>query len=194
MTMTAASLARRADAVLVLVDIQERLAAAMTERDDVVCAATRLARTAALVGVPMIVTRQYPQGLGPTDAELENALLRLAEEGATVLGVDKTAFCCPSESEFLEVLSATGRGQVVLTGMETHICIAQTALGLAARGLEVQVAADACCSRDRTMHDIALDRLRAAGVVVTSSESVMYELVERAATEEFRHLLQIVKG
>jgi nicotinamidase-related amidase len=194
MTAQVAALARRADAVLVLIDLQERLAAAMVERESVVSAAVRLARAAALVGVPMVVTRQYPQGLGPTDAELERALLKLAEEGATVVSVDKTAFNCASEPEFIDALNATGRSQVVLAGMETHICIAQTALGLVSREFEVQVAADACCSRERSMHDIALDRLRAAGVAVTTSESVMYELVERAATDEFRLLLGIVKG
>ena len=194
MTTTAAGLAHRTDAVLVLIDIQERLAAAMAEREDVVRAATRMARSAALVGVPVVFTRQYPQGLGPTDAELESTLLRLAEDGATVLGVDKTAFCCVSEPDFLDVLKATGRNQTVLAGMETHICVTQTALELSSLGYHVQVAGDACCSRARSMHDLALDRMRAAGIVVTSSESVMYELVERAATDEFRHLLEIVKG
>lgn len=195
MTGTTAALVRRADAIVVLVDIQERLAAAMSERDAVVRAAVRLARTAALVGVPLVVTRQYPQGLGPTDAEIENALLRLAEEGATLVSVDKTTFDCTAEPEFLEALAATARRQVIISGMETHICVTQTALALAARGFDVQVAADACCSRERALHDIALERLRASGVVtVTSSESAMYELVGRAATDEFRALLAIVKG
>lgn len=195
MTPVPATLARRADAALVLIDVQERLSAAMSERDVVVTAGIRLARVAALVGVPIVVTRQYPQGLGPTDAELENALLRLAEEGATVLSVDKTTFDCTAEQAFNDVLTATARRQAIIAGMETHICVTQTALSLAARGLDVQVVADGCCSRERALHDIALDRLRATGVVtVTSSESAMYELVGRAATDEFRALLSIVKS
>lgn len=195
MTASTLTLARRTEAVLVIVDVQERLAAAMPERDAVVYACARLARTAALVRVPLIVTRQYPQGLGPTDTELEDTLLRLAEEGATVVSVDKTTFDCTAEPEFLEAIAATARSQIILAGMETHICMTQTAIGLAARGFEVQVAADACCSRERALHDIALDRLRASGAIaVTTSESVMYELVGRAATDEFRALLSIVKG
>lgn len=194
MTGSAAALARRTDAVLILIDVQERLAAAMNRRAEVVSACTRLARAAALVGVPIIATRQYPAGLGPTDAELENALVRLAEEGATVLGVDKTTFDCCAEPEFLDALAACARLQVIVAGMETHICVTQTALDLTTRGFEVQVAADAVCSREPVIHEVALDRMRAAGVVVTSSESVMYELVGRAATDEFRALLAIVKG
>jgi isochorismate hydrolase len=182
----------RERAVLVIVDIQERLAAVMDRRDQVVAATSRLARTAALVDVPIIVTRQYPEGLGGTTPDLESVLVDLAQEGAHVSGVDKTAFCCAREHEFLEALSATGRSQVILTGMETHICVTQTALALLDE-YQVQVAADACCSRDDSNHDLALDRLRSAGAVVTTSESVMYEAVGRAATDEFKALLKIVK-
>lgn len=188
------TLADRGKAVLVLIDVQEKLAAAMSERERVLAAAVRMLRAFALVGAPIMFTRQYPEGLGPTEPVIEDALLALAEEGATVIGVDKTAFCACREPGFLDALDARDRPQVVLAGMETHICITQTALDLVSRGFQVHVAADACCSQDVGMHDIALDRLRSAGVVVTSSESVMYELVGRAATEEFRSLLRIVKG
>lgn len=184
----------RDDLVLVIIDIQERLADVMEMRGQVVSAAIRLAKAAALVGAPIILTRQYPKGLGPTAEELESVLLGLAESGARVTGVDKTAFCCASEEDFVEALSATGRRQVVLVGMETHICVAQTALALAGSGVQVQVPADACCSRDASMHDAALDRMRHSGVVITTSESVMYEAVGRAGTDEFKRLLEIVKG
>jgi nicotinamidase-related amidase len=188
-----ANLISRDDFVLVIIDIQERLAAAMGRRDRVVRAVTRLARAAAMLGVPIIVTRQYPEGLGPTVLELETVLGDLAAAGAEVIGVDKTAFCCAAEADFSEALSMTERTQVVLVGMETHICVAQTALALAAEDYEVHVPADACCSREDVAHEVALDRLRFSGVVVTASESVMYEAVGRAGTEEFRRLLAIVK-
>lgn len=188
------SLIDRDGYALVVIDLQERLAAAMEDRERVVRAATALARTAALTGAPVIVTRQYPRGLGSTVPEFEDVLVELAEDGAKVLGTDKMAFCCAAEREFLEILRATGRMQVVLAGMETHICIAQTALALAAEGFAVHVAADACCSREKAAHDVALDRLRAAGVTVTWSESVMYEAVGAAGTDEFKRLLDIVKA
>ncbi len=139
-----------------------------------------------------MVTRQYPKGLGGTVPELEEVLVDLAEQGASVTGLDKTAFCCAAETDFSEALAATGRTQVVLVGMETHICIAQTALALEPE-YEVHVVADAVCSRTPLDNDVALDRLRAAGVIVTTSESVMYEAVGRAGTPEFKRLLEIVK-
>lgn len=187
------TLVDRGDLVLVVIDIQERLAAAMTRREQVVSSASRLARAAALLGAPIMVTRQYPKGLGSTVESLESVIMELAHRGARVTSVDKTAFCCAAEDEFVEALSATGRRQVVIVGMETHICVAQTALALAGNGYQVQVVADACCSRRDEDHAVALDRMRAAGVIVTTSESVMYEAVGRAATDEFRGLLEIVK-
>lgn len=189
-----AGLISRNQMVLVIIDVQERLAAAMTRKDEVIEAAVRLAKTAAMLGAPIIVTRQYPQGLGTTVAGLEEALSDLSADGAHVAQVDKTAFCCANEARFREALAATGRSHVVIAGMETHICVAQTALVLAAEGLDVHVTADACCSRLDAAHEIALARMRAAGVTVTWSESVMYEAVGRAGTDEFRQLLAIVKG
>lgn len=179
--------------VLVIVDLQDRLAAVMDDGDRVVSRAVKLARLAALVGAPIILTRQYPKGLGPVVKEIEQALLDLAAEGAHITGVDKVAFCCASEPTFEPALAATGRKQVIVCGMETHICVTQTALALASDGYEVQVVADACCSREREAHEVALERLRSAGVVVTLSESVMYEAVGVAATDTFKALLHIVK-
>lgn len=184
----------RSDLVLVVIDEQERLSAAMAHRDAVVAATERLIRTAALVGAPVIATRQYPKGLGDTEPTLVAAFDEIEDGGARLARVDKTTFCCCSEPAFLDELESFGRRQLVIAGMETHICVAQTALDLAARDYRVHVVADATCSRRDEDHRIALDRMRAAGVVVTTAESVMYEAVGRAATDEFRELLAIVKG
>lgn len=190
---TRGTLIAREDFALVVIDIQERLAAAMGRRDHVVRTTGRLVRVAAMLGAPIIVTRQYPQGLGPTVPELDELFVRLEGEGARIVGVDKTAFCCAAEVDFNDALRAAGRAQVVLAGMETHICVTQTALALAREGYDVHVPADACCSRDAALHEVALDRMRFAGISVTASESVMYEAVGRAGTDEFRELLGIVK-
>lgn len=189
-----AALADRDDLVLVVVDIQERLAAAMDERERVLSATARLIRTCSLVLAPVIATRQYPKGLGDTVPELVAVLDEISVAGRLVEVVDKTSFCACDEPAFLGALEETARRQVLVVGMETHICVTQTALTLAEAGYRVQVAADACCSRDARLHEIALDRLRAAGVVVTTSESAMYEVVGRAGTDEFKALLDIVKG
>ncbi len=188
-----AAVSRREDALLVVVDIQQRLAAAMERRDSVAASAVRLIKTAALVGVPVIVTRQYPEGLGETDPTVARVLDAVEADGHSVMRADKLAFDCFADTAFTELVSTSGRTQLILTGMETHICIAQTALHGLRSGLEVQIAADACCSRDSEAHAAALDRMRAAGAAISWSESVMYELVGAAGTDEFRSLLRIVK-
>lgn len=179
--------------VLVLVDEQDRLAAAMEHREQVVGASVRLVRTAALVGMPIVVTRQYPKGLGETDQELLSALRVAEQDRATVIVVDKIAFDCFSDAGFVAALAHLERRQLVVAGMETHVCVTQTALSALRDGFDVHVVADACCSRRAASHAVALERMRAAGVVVTAAESVMYELVGVAATDEFRELLRIVK-
>ena len=191
--MPADTTARRDDAVLVIVDEQERLVAVMERRDEVISAAVRLVRTASLVGVPIVVTRQYPKGLGDTDAVLAAALDAARSSGAQVTAIDKVAFDCFGEPAFAETLSRSSRRQVLLAGMETHICVAQTALSGLRDGFDVHVVGDASCSRGASNHGSALERLLAAGAVVTTTESAMYELVGEAGTDEFRALLAIVK-
>ena len=192
--MTATTMARREDAVLIVVDEQERLASLMDRRASVASATEKLVRTAGLVGVPIVVTRQYPKGLGESEAGLVQTLADVEEAGSEVTHVDKLAFDCFREPRFTRVVTALGREQLVIIGMETHICITQTALSALDAGFDVHVVADACCSRDQATHDVALDRLRAAGATVTTSESVMYELVGEAGTDEFKALLAIVKS
>jgi len=192
--MIATTMARREDAVLIVVDVQERLASLMDRRASVASATEKLVRTAGLVGVPIVVTRQYPKGLGESEAGLVQTLADVEEAGSEVTHVDKLAFDCFREPQFTCTVTALGREQLVIVGMETHICITQTALSALHAGFDVHVVADACCSRDQATHDVALDRLRAAGATVTTSESVMYELVGEAGTDEFKALLAIVKS
>jgi len=187
-----ASVASRDDAVLVVIDVQERLAATMSRRDTVVRMTHKLMRTAALVGVPVIVTRQYPAGLG----DVEPGLRLIAEEigeATSVAWADKVAFDCFAEPSFVEALAAQGRTQLIIAGMESHICVVQTALSALDDEFDVHVVSDACCSRDGASHETALARLAAAGATVTTTESVLYELVGVAGTDEFRSLLRIVK-
>jgi len=176
------------DAVaLVIIDVQERLARVMPRRDETVGAIVLLARTASALGVPVIVTRQNPEGLGDIVPEIAEML----EPDAPV--IDKMAFCCCAEPSFLAALDATGRRQVIVVGMEAHICVIQTALALLERGHAVHVARDAVCSRRDADRDGALGRLQVAGAEITSAESAVYELVERAATDDFRTVLRFVK-
>jgi nicotinamidase-related amidase len=187
------TIACRDDAVLVIIDEQERLTVAMEHLEPVLASAVRLIRTAALVGLPIVVTRQYPKGLGDVDPTLAQHVGVAQAAGAKVTLVDKVTFDCFGEPAFAETVGRSGRRQLILAGMETHICVAQTALSALREGFDVHVVGDACCSRDGASHGLALSRLRAAGAVVTATESVMYELVGQAATDEFRSLLTIVK-
>lgn len=192
--MASGTIARRGDALLVVVDIQERLSAVMPDRECVLSAVGKLLRTSALVGVPVVVTRQYPKGLGDLDGGLAESIAAAQREGGSITLADKVTFDCFGEAGFVEALASAGRRQLLLVGMETHICLTQTALSALAEQFDVHVVADACCARDAASHQSALERMRAAGATITTSESVMYELVGAAATDEFRALLGIVKG
>ncbi|MDR3687021.1 MAG: isochorismatase family protein [Coriobacteriia bacterium] len=191
--MPANTVASRDDSVLVIVDEQERLTAVMERRDEVVSATVRLVRTAALVCVPIVVTRQYPKGLGDTDPTLAEVIEAARAAGAGVTSIDKVAFDCFGEPAFAKTLERSSRRQMLLAGMETHICVTQTALSALRNSFDVHVVGDACCSRNAASHDSALERMRAAGAVVTTTESVMYELMGESGSDEFRALLAIVK-
>ncbi|MDY0341117.1 MAG: hydrolase [Coriobacteriia bacterium] len=174
------------DAMLVVVDVQSSLADAMDVRDEVVAGVTLLVRVADRLSMPVIVTRQNPGKLGDTVPGLYEAL------GSDV-PVDKMMFDSTGEPEFEARLEATGRRTVVIAGMETHICVLQTALGLLREGYAVHVVADAVCSRRMSDHRVALDRLRTAGAVVTTAEQVVYEALGKAGTAAFRDVLRFVK-
>lgn len=180
------TMVNRNDAVLVLVDMQERLASAMPNREGVERTAVLLAGAARILGIPVIVTRQNPDGLGDT-------LCGVREAVGPHTPCDKMTFSCFSDPVFAAALAAIDPGQVIIAGMETHICVTQTALDLHRAGFAVHVVADATCARRDADHSVALDRLRAAGVVVTVAESVIYEALGRAGTDEFRQVLALVK-
>jgi nicotinamidase-related amidase len=178
--MREAKLARAADSALVVIDMQERLAAAMPARDAVVRATGILLEAAARLHIPVLVTEQYPKGLGPTVAEVAARL----PEG--VVRVEKTCF---SGCAVLPL----SRPQVVLAGMEAHVCVLQTAMELAAAGREVFVAQDAVCSRAEGNCANALARLSAAGVVITNTESVIFEWLRDAEHAQFRALSKLIR-
>jgi len=178
--MVQAKLARAAASSLVLIDIQERLASVMPERAAVLHAAGILLEAARRLGIPVFVTEQYPKGLGSTVAEVAAKL----PPGTT--RVEKTCFSAGAS------LTLT-RPQVVIAGMEAHVCVLQTALELAADGREVFVAADAVCSRAEANYGNALARMQSAGVIVSNTESVIFEWLRDASHEEFRALSKLIR-
>jgi nicotinamidase-related amidase len=176
----------RRKAVLVVVDVQERLAAVMDERQKVIANCRRLVDGAAILGVPAIVTEQYPKGLGPTEEELRGAL-------SSEPPVTKLSFSCCGEPAFMERLDALARRKVILCGMETHVCVLQTGLDLLREGFDVHLARDATCSRSRENRRTGIGMMRDAGAVITSTETVLFQLLREAGTAEFKAVSQLVK-
>ena len=182
-------LARAADSVLVIIDLQERLAAAMVpaSRTGVIRNVRILLEAATRLGVPVLVTEQYPKGLGPTVAQVVEML-----PGGTPR-LEKTCFSGASAERFVTALEASGRTQVILAGMEAHVCVLQSALELRAVRQGVFVVEDACCSRKQEHHANAMHRLRAAGVVVTNTESVVFEWLRDARHEHFKAISALLR-
>lgn len=174
------------DTIFLIVDIQEKLAAVMTEKDRVVRNNLHLIELAKMIRMPVMVTEQYPQGLGTTVAELREAL-------PSYRPVEKMTFDCCGQPTFLEELKEHHKNSVILTGMETHICVLQTCLGLLKGGINVHVVQDAICSRTRENWAVGIEFMREAGAVITCTETVLFQLLKKAGTEEFKAISKRIK-
>lgn len=177
-------------AVLVVIDIQQRLSAVMPEDvlQEMVKNTGILWDAAQVLGVPVLVTEQYPRGLGETLPPLEARVL-----AQDLQKVTKTAFSCCGEPAFMDKLNALQRRDVILCGEETHVCVLQTALDLLEAGYRVFVAADAVCSRKILHWHLALDEMRQAGCVVEPVESLLFKMLEQAGSEEFKAISRLVR-
>jgi nicotinamidase-related amidase len=177
-----------ARSVLTIVDIQERLFNAMDaeRRDDMVGNVKILAAAARRLDVPVLLTEQYPKGLGRTLPEVK-ALL------ADTAPFEKTAFSCADAEGFVDRLRALNAEHVILAGIEAHVCVLLTALDLLGHGLRVSVVADAVCSRRAVNLEIGLAQARQAGAVITATETVVFQLLGRADSEAFRELSKLLR-
>jgi nicotinamidase-related amidase len=169
---------------LVVVDLQDKLLAAMAGRALVVANAVRLVRAAGLLGMPVAATEQYPRGLGPTVSEVAELIPQRWP---------KTTFHCCAVPQFLETLYGRHVRHVTVAGIEAHVCVAQTALELMNLGFRVQVPADAVASRHPIDWDFALRRLEHAGAVVSTTESVLFEWAECSDRPEFKAISAMIK-
>lgn len=177
---------KKDEAVLVIVDIQERLAAVMDERQKVVDNCLHLIELARLQNIPIIINEQYPKGLGPTVPEIKHAL-------EPYKPLEKLTFSCCGGSEFPDHIAGTGRKKVILCGMETHVCVLQTCIDLLAKDYVVHSVSDAICSRTNDNYRTALEYMRDAGAVITCTETVLFQLLEKAGTEEFKIISKRIK-
>jgi len=176
----------KSQAALVVVDIQERLLVAIHEKERVVQNAARLIQGCRILGVPILATEQYRQGLGPTVPELAAALPEFAP-------LEKLTFSACGTDGFVDQLKQRGVSEVILCGIEAHVCVTQTCLDLLDHGLRVFVAADATSSRTPENHKAGLKRMRTAGAVQVSTEMILFDLLDRAGTEAFKQILNLVK-
>lgn len=179
-------LIERQRSCLLVIDVQERLLPAMAAAADVVANSAVLIRAAKRLGVPVLVSEQYPKGLGRTVGSLSS----LVPEGPAV---EKTEFSCATAPGYLERLKATGRDQLVLTGIEAHVCVLQTALQFRVLGYAVFAVADAISSRKPESVALALARMREAGAMPVTTEMVLFEWLERAGTAEFKELSALIR-
>lgn len=177
----------RSKAVLVVIDIQEKLCQAMNP--EVLSALTGnagiLLEAAGELGLPVIATEQYVKGLGETLPPLKSLLPAAA--------LEKMTFSCCGDPKFMDALKATGRNQIIISGMETHVCVLQTALELLDAGFTVHVVADGVMSRHENNWQTGLSVMAAAGAVISSTETVLFQLLKVAGTDEFRKLSKLVR-
>ncbi len=173
----------------VMIDMQERILPAMEHREEVTEKSRMLLRGLRLLDVPVIRTQQYTKGLGMTQEDLAEA----AGTGAQDY-VEKITFDCLRTPAFCEVLDAAPeRSQILVFGVETHVCVQATVLSLLDRGAEVFVVCDCVDSRRSSDRETALRRMEQAGAVLTTAEAVLFELIDRAGTPEFKQISRLVK-
>ncbi len=173
--------------ILVVIDVQERMMPAIEGEEAVVANVVRLVQGARLLGLPMLVTEQYPQGLGPTVPEVRAAM------GDEYRPMEKISFSACGDMTFMNHFEQAPHHTVLLCGVESHVCLYQTARDLRNLGHNVEVVADAAGSRSRHNHEIALARLARHGVEITSVELALFEIMERADIPEFKDVQRIVK-
>jgi len=175
------------NSVLVVIDVQEKLCRAMDEKvlKHLVANAGILMDAAAELQIPTIVTEQYVKGLGETIPELKGRAVSPA--------VEKMAFSCCGDSAFMEKIKNLGRQQVMVVGMECHVCVLQTVIELLDAGFNVHLVRDAVMSRRKDNWFVGLETARDAGAVITSTEAALFQLLKVAGTDAFKKLSKLVR-
>jgi len=175
-----------ANSMMLVIDIQNKLSPLMAKFEQIKSTTLQLANAAVIYDVPVLVTQQYTKGLGETDEVLKSTM-------SDANYFDKVHFSAFKESGFKSLLASYKKPQVVVVGMEAHVCVLQTCLDLLSNDYSVFVVADAICSRNSSHCEIAINQLRSAGAVITCAETVIFQWAETSQTEAFKKVLKIVK-
>jgi nicotinamidase-related amidase len=171
---------------LIIIDMQERLFPVMAEKEMLLRNVLKLIKGAQVLEIPTLLTEQYPKGLGPTLPEIKVVI-------PDIKPIEKVSFNCCDEAVFCRALEALKRKQVLIAGIEAHICVYQTATALARAGYEVQVAGDCVSSREKENRLVALFKMGAVGVSPTTAEMALFELLKAARGDKFKAISSIVK-
>jgi len=177
---------KKEEAALIVIDVQGKLATLMYRKEDLFANVVRMIRGARVLELPVIWTEQLPDKLGQTSPEIKEELTGLTP-------LIKKSFSCCGDAGFLKQLSGLGRRQLLLTGIETHVCVYQTALDLLASGYEVYLVRDAVSSRIESNYHLGVERMKDAGAVLTSVEMSLFELLRVAEGPQFKQIIEIVK-
>ena len=177
---------KRAETGLLVIDIQERLLPQIFEKERLIQESVRLIKGATILGIPIFVTEQYRKGLGLTAPEIASAISGFSP-------IEKETFSACGAEGLVTAIQSRGIRDVLLCGMEAHICVLNTCLDLLGNGFSVFVVADAVSARKPENARLAFERMRDAGAVIVSTEMVLFELLGRARTEEFKQVQALVK-
>lgn len=179
----------RENSLLVVIDVQEKLAALIHEQEAMQKNIERLIRGCHLLGVPAIVTEQYPKGLGSTTELLQSSW----RETYGWKAIQKMCFSAGGSEEFMSAIRSSGRRQVLICGIETHVCVYQTVKDLLEAKFEITLIVDAVSSRTALNRDIAIRRMEGDGAKLSVTEMALFELTGKAGTEEFKAISRLVK-
>ena len=175
-----------ANTILLVIDVQEKLARVMHERDTMVANLQRLVKGIKVLGVPVIVTEQYPKGLGSTVPEIASLL-------QDVPVIPKNSFSCWNDETFLRSFKSMNRKQVLVSGIEGHVCVYQTVCDLVKNGFETYAVSDTITSRTPENRQLSLAMMQQAGARLTGMEAALFELLKVAEGEKFKEISRIVK-
>ncbi len=178
---------RKKDTLFLIIDIQERLLPAVADSDKVQHTAGILAQAAGFLNIPLIISEQYPKGLGPTVPEITGNIPEKTQI------IEKSTFSCLQTEALNKAIKASMASQIVICGIESHICVTQTALDLSATGSQVHVLADGISSRNPLNTEYTLTRLARAGIIISNLESALFELLVEARGDEFKAISKLIK-
>ncbi len=169
-----------------VIDIQEKLFPHMDQQEELLRKSLILIEGMQVLGVPIMITEQYPKGLGPTIQQVRRAI-------ENCLPINKISFSCCDEPAYQEALQRLGRDKVIICGIEAHVCVLQTVIDLVASGYDPVVVADCISSRSLEDKRWAMERMLSEGAIITTCESILFELTRVAGTDEFKAISRLVK-